>query len=91
LGQFLLPCWGIKFGTRGNAALPKIESVFDLAPRHLLQLFRITSRLHHDHCGGAFDFMKLLQAMQLRCAGDWNDPRRLSQQPGDSAEDRMPK
>src|SRR6266576_2105226 len=66
------------------------------APGHLLQLFRISSSLYRDLRCGALDLPEivrckfnrrgadiLLQAMQLRGAGDWNDPRLLREQPGE--------
>ena len=62
----------------------------------LLELFGIASPLHRDLGGGALDLAEivgrqfdgsradvLLQAMQLRGAGDRHDPRLLRQQPGE--------
>src|SRR6266478_5407083 len=64
------------------------------ATGHLLQLFGVTSSLHGDLGSGAIDFTEvvrrefecncsdvLVQAMQLRGAWNWNDPRLLRQQP----------
>jgi hypothetical protein len=79
-----------------SAPRPKPSAAAGSATDELLQMFRVPGSLHRDPGDGTVDVADivgrefhrrrvdiLLQAMQFCGAGDRNDPRLPSQQPGD--------
>jgi hypothetical protein len=99
IGPLMATASGTRSSRRCERLTPRAEAgelFFLLAAHKLLQMLRVPGALHRDSGDGAIDVTDivgcqfdgsrsdvLFQTMQLGRAGDGNNPRLLSQQPGD--------